>query len=385
MHEEASEQQLRRELGEFLDRELTEDIRRQVPLDQGMGPEAREFALKLGAAGWLGRGWPTEYGGSGSISHEIMLVQELARRGACVPNPVARFCCGPVILRRGSEAMKKEFLPRIASGELEFALGYTEPGAGSDLASMQMRVQEENDVFVISGQKLFQTESHYADYHWLAARTDPDAGHKGISLFIVDQRDPRIEIHPMDTLGGERTNTVFYDEVRVPKERLVGEKNRGFYYMVEALDFERMTLVLNGQLAPLFARLLEYVKIERRHGRPLAQDQGIRRRLAQMAVELDVVRALEDHVYTKLEVGVPLDYEAGMAKLLGSELRQRFANAGLDILGSRGRLERDFPGAPLQGAFAHLSRASVLDTIGGGTSEIMRNTIAGRGLELPLA
>ena len=386
MNEEASEQQLRRELGEFLDRELTEDIRRQVPLDQGMGPEAREFALKLGAAGWLGRGWPTEYGGSGgSISHEIMLVQELARRGACVPNPVARFCCGPVILRRGSEAMKKEFLPRIASGELEFALGYTEPGAGSDLASMQMRVQEENDVFVISGQKLFQTESHYADYHWLAARTDPDAGHKGISLFIVDQRDPRIEIHPMDTLGGERTNTVFYDEVRVPKERLVGEKNRGFYYMVEALDFERMTLVLNGQLAPLFARLLEYVKIERRHGRPLAQDQGIRRRLAQMAVELDVVRALEDHVYTKLEVGVPLDYEAGMAKLLGSELRQRFANAGLDILGSRGRLERDFPGAPLQGAFAHLSRASVLDTIGGGTSEIMRNTIAGRGLELPLA
>ncbi|MEM1155973.1 MAG: acyl-CoA dehydrogenase family protein, partial [Pseudomonadota bacterium] len=306
-----------------------------------------------------------------------------AKRGGCMPNPIARFCCGPVILRRGSEEMKRSFLPRIASGEIEFALGYTEPGAGSDLASMRMQVEDAGDHFVISGQKIYQTESHYADYHWLAARTAPDAGHRGISLFIVDQNDPRIEIQPMNTLGGERTNTVFYDEVPVPKSRLVGELNRGFYYMVEALDFERLTLVLNAQLQPVFAELIDYVKTHSRHGRPLAEDDSVRRRLAQMAIELDVVSAVEQHAYTLIEDDKPLDFEASIAKLLGSELRQRFAYSGLDILGNRGRLERDFPTAPLQGELAHLSRASVLDTIGGGTSEIMRNTIAARALEMP--
>ncbi|MEM8660855.1 MAG: acyl-CoA dehydrogenase family protein [Pseudomonadota bacterium] len=384
MNPESELESDRRELCAFLDRELTETIRRQVPLDGGMGPEAREFALKLGAAGWIGKAWPVEYGGGGgSVSDEIMLVEEFAKRGGCMPNPIARFCCGPVILRRGAEEMKQSFLPRIARGEIEFALGYTEPGAGSDLASMRMQVEDAGDHFVISGQKIYQTESHYADYHWLAARTAPEAGHRGISLFIVDQNDPRIEIQPMNTLGGERTNTVFYDEVPVPKSRLVGELNRGFYYMVEALDFERLTLVLNAQLQPVFAELIEYVKTHGRHGRPLAEDDSVRRRLAQMAIELDVVSAVEQHAYTLIEDDKPLDFEASIAKLLGSELRQRFAYSGLDILGNRGRLERDFPTAPLQGELAHLSRASVLDTIGGGTSEIMRNTIAARALEMP--
>jgi hypothetical protein len=379
------EESFRRDLGEFLDRELTVEIRRQNPLDLGLGPEGRAFALKLGEKGWLGLGWPVEYGGSGgSLVHEVILVQELARREAYVPNSVARLMAGPVILRHGSEEMKRDFLPRIARGEIELALGYTEPEAGSDLSAMRMRAKEDGDCFVISGQKIFQTECHFADYHWLAARTDPEARkHKGISLFLVDQRAPGITIHGMETLGGERTNTVFYDDVRVPKNRLVGEENQGFYYMAEALDYERLMLFQNCRLQPVLGRLVQYAKTHDRNGRPLADDAGVRRRLAQMAVEIEAALSLEERALDLLQNGDSLDYQASIVKLFGSELRQRFAYLGLDILGSRGTLERYAPGAPLEGEFAHLARASVVDTIGGGTSEILRNVIATRGLGLP--
>ncbi|VAV95380.1 Acyl-CoA dehydrogenase, partial [hydrothermal vent metagenome] len=212
------EREFRSRLGEFLDRELTPEICRQHSMDLGLGSEARAFALKLGATGWLGRGWPEKYGGSGgSVVDEYILVQEFARREAFVPNIVARFMCGPVMLRHGGEAMKADFLPRIARGEIEFSLGYTEPSSGSDLASMRMRAVDDGDSFIISGQKIFNTQSHFADYHWLAVRTDPEAPrHCGISLLVVDQRAPGITIRPIETLGGERTNEVFYDEVRVP-------------------------------------------------------------------------------------------------------------------------------------------------------------------------
>jgi alkylation response protein AidB-like acyl-CoA dehydrogenase len=379
------EDTFRRELGAFLDQELTEEIRRQNPLDRGLGPEGRAFARKLGAKGWLGLGWPIEYGGSGgSLAHEVILVQELARREAYVPNSVARVMAGPVILRHGDEAMKRAFLPRIASGEIELALGYTEPEAGSDLSSMRMRAREEGDCFVISGQKIFQTECHFADYHWLAARTDPETtNHKGISLFVVDQNAPGITIHAMQTLGGERTNTVFYDDVRVSKDRLVGEKNSGFYYMVEAIDYERLMLFQNCRLPPVLGRLVRCARIQERNGKPLTDDVSVRRRLAQMAVEIEAALSLEGRALDLLRNGEPLDFQASICKLFGSELRQRFANFGLDILGNRGRQERFAAGAPLDGELAHLARCSVVDTIGGGTSEIMRNVIARRALGLP--
>lgn len=169
----AEDRDFQRRLCEFLDRELTEEIRRQHPLDLGLGAEGRRFMRRLGAAGFLGAGWPAAYGGSGGgVSREILLSQEFARREAYVPNSVARLMAGPVILRHGSEAMKREFLPRIAQGEIEFSLGYTEPSAGSDLAALRMRAVRDGDHFVIFGQKLFNTQSHYADYHWLAVRTD---------------------------------------------------------------------------------------------------------------------------------------------------------------------------------------------------------------------
>jgi len=379
------EKRFRRELRDFLGRELTDEIRRQHAMDKGVGPEARAFSLKLGATGWLGLGWPEKYGGSGgSIVHEYILVQEFARQEAFVPNIVARFMCGPIILRHGSEELKRDFLPRIARGEIEFGLGYTEPNAGSDLASMRMQAVEEGDFYVISGQKTFNTESHYADYHWLAARTDPHAPrHKAISLFIVDQNAPGITIRPIETLGGERTNEVFYDGVRVPKSRLVGQKNHGFYYMVEALEYERLMLFQNERLISPLKRLIAYTKQAERRGKRLSDIPSVRSGLSKIAVDIEVARCLEERAFSLLAEGEAPGVESGVVKLFGSELRQRFFYLAIDILGMWGRLTESDPCAPLKGEMERLCRMAVVDTIGGGTSEILRNVIALRGLGLP--
>ncbi len=379
------EEKFRQEVSDFLDKELTDEIRRQYAIDKGLGPEGRAFALKLGAKGWLGLGWPKEYGGSdGSIIHDFILVQEFARHEVHIPNEVARFMSGPTILHHGSEEMKREFLPRIARGEIEFGLGYTEPPAGSDLLAMQMVAVEKEDCYLITGQKTFNTESHYADYHWLAAKTDLNAPkHESISLFVVDQRSPGITITPIWTLGGERTNEVFYDDVRVPKNRLVGEKNRGFYYMIEALNYERLMMSQTERLVPILNRIIEYTRQTRRNGKLMTEDPLVRNKLAQMAIEIEVSKCLEYRAFAMLFEGRSPDYESGISKLFISELYQRLAYTGMEILGFFGRLDEDSKWVPLRGEISRLCRMSVVYTIGGGTSEIIRNLTATRGLGLP--
>ena len=232
-------------------------------------------------------------------TYDFILLDELGKRwGAHVPLDVGYTMVGPTILRRGGEEMKKEFLPRIVNGEVEFCLGYTEPNSGSDLASMQMRAVEEEDCYIINGQKTFNTECHYSEYHWLAARTnwDPDIPqYKGISLFVVDMDTPGVTVRPLWTMSGERTNEVYYDDVRVPKNRLVGEKNKGFYYMMEAIGSERNQVFIPVRLFPVLDELVAYAKETTFDGKPLAEDPIIRDRLAQAAVELEVANVLAEH------------------------------------------------------------------------------------------
>jgi alkylation response protein AidB-like acyl-CoA dehydrogenase len=379
------EETFRQEVSDFLDRELTDEIRQATWRYKGLGPEGRAFALKLGAKGWLGLGWPKEYGGSGgSFINEYILITELARHEAYVPNEIARLMAGPDILHYGSEELKREFLPRIANGEIEFGLGYTEPQAGSDLMMMEMRAVESGDYFIINGQKTFNTESHYADYHWLAAKTDFEAPrHKSMSLFVVDQRSPGITIRPIWTLGGERTNEVFYDDVRVPKTRLVGERNKGFYYMVGALNYERLMLSPVERLVPILDRVVQYTRETGRNGKLLADNTLVRHKLAQIAIEIEIVQCIEFKAFAMLADGREPDYESGMLKLMWSELHQRLASNAIDILGLAGRLEEGSKWAPLKGEIARLYRSSVVSTIGGGSSEIIRNLTATRGLGLP--
>lgn len=237
------EEALLEEVRAFIKKETTPELLAET-LELGAcfgGREARKFIQRLASRGWLIPHWPKEYGGLDSSEMITYIIRdEMAYAGLPIYF-VAAYMAGPIILKRGSEELKKEFLPPIVRGEVEFALGYTEPQAGSDLSSLQIRAEDKGDFFLVNGQKTFNTSSHVADYHWLAARTDPDAAkHKGVSIMIVDLKSPGITIRPLITIAGWRTNEVYYDDVVVPKKNLVGEKNRGFYYLMEALDFERM-------------------------------------------------------------------------------------------------------------------------------------------------
>jgi len=382
------EEEFRKRLSEFLDRELTEEIARQNWEDKGVGPEAREFSRKLYENGFLGMSWPKEYGGQGlPLTYDFILLDELGKRwGAHVPLDIGYTMVGRIILRHGSEQLKREFLPRIIRGEIEFCLGYTEPDAGSDLASMRMRAVEEGDYFIINGQKTYNTEAHYADYHWLAVRTETDPSvpkHRGISLFIVDMNAPGITVRPLMTMSGERTNEVFYEDVRVPKTRLVGEKNKGFYYMMEAIAYERNHVFVPARMRSLFDDLVDYVKNTEYNGKPLAEDPYIQDKLSQMAVEIEVAQVLAEHSRWIESSGMPMRYEAEVTKVFVSELAQRLADTGMQILGLFGQIQEGSKEAPLKGRVEWFYRHSFMTTIGGGTSEIGRNIIAQRGFGLP--
>ena len=384
------EEKFREKLCKFLDKELTEEIARQNWEDKGVGPEAREFSRKLAVNGFLGLSWPKEYGGQGlPPTYDFILLDELGKRwGAHVPLDVGYTMVGPTILRRGGEEMKKEFLPRIVNGEVEFCLGYTEPNSGSDLASMQMRAVEEENCYIINGQKTFNTECHYSEYHWLAARTnwDPDIPqYKGISLFVVDMDTPGVTVRPLWTMSGERTNEVYYDDVRVPKNRLVGEKNKGFYYMMEAIGSERNQVFIPVRLFPVLDELVAYAKETTFDGKPLAEDPIIRDRLAQAAVELEVANVLAEHARWLESNHMPMSYEPEITKIITSELEQRLVNTGMQILDLYSLLMEGSKRVPLRGRISWYFLHSFMTTIGAGTSEIGRNVIAQRGLGLPRA
>jgi len=377
----------RQEVSAFLDKEVTEGVVKESNSGMGLGPHAWELMRKLGAKGWLAPSFPIEYGGLGlSRIYRHILREELDYRNALVTvrglGLVGVDMVGPIILRYGSEELKKEFLPRIARGEIDLALGYTEPDAGSDLSRIAMRAVEEGDDFIITGQKTFNTSCHFAQYHWLAARTDPDApAHKGISIFIVDLKTKGITISPLWEMADMRTNEVFYDDVRVPKEYLVGQKNQGWYYMVSAIDLERMITVRN--LERSLEELITYAKNTLKNGIPLSKDPLVRQKLAEVAIEINVARNLVRYVSWLQDKEIIPNCESAILKVFVTEVNQRVAQAGLEILGLYGQLQKESKYSVLNGMMERYFRGSFLLTIGGGTSEIMRNIIAIRGLGLP--
>lgn len=386
------EQAYRKEVSDWLDKELTPELKREfrnwswtrVPR-HGITPAVRQFMRKLGQQGYLGNNWPKEYGGQGrSLMDAYIVFEEVHRHRAVFPNMVAVCFVGPTILRNGSEYLKREFLPRIAGGEIEFALGYTEPQAGSDLASLEMRAVEDGDDYVIDGQKVFNTQTHVAEYHWLAARTDPNVPkHKGVSMFVVDLKSPGITVRPLWTMAGGRTNEVFYDDVRVPKRNMVGEKNQGWYYLSTALDLERIMLTSAGELKPVLADLVQYARETTHNGHVLAEEPVVRHKLAETAIEIEIARLLCYHAVLIESRGVVPYSEASEMKVFITELGQRIANAGMQLLGLSSQLQEDSKCAAMEGKMDVAYRATVMPTFGGGSSELMRNIIALRGLGLP--
>jgi len=376
------EELFKKEVGEFLDQEMSPEVLAEGASLQGPGPAGRELLRKLGDKRWLCITWPRKYGGmDGTSTQRLILQDEMLYRGIRF-TMVGPGMAGPTILIHGSDELKRDYLPRIAGGEIDFALGYSEPQAGSDLAALEIEAVEDGDAYVINGQKIFNTDAHYADYHWLGARTDPDARkHQGISLFIVDLKSPGITIRPLYCLDGMRTNEVFYDNVRVPKKNLVGDKNQGFYHIMTALAFER--IFPTGGSRKLFEELVTYVRETKRNGKSLAEDPIIRQKIADMAAALEVAHLLAYRVPWLIDQGVIPDYQAAMLKLYITELNQRLADIGTEIVGDYAQLTQESKWAQMRGRMAGIYCEGFRGTIVGGTSEIQRIVIANRGLNLP--
>lgn len=380
------EQSFRQQIRDFLRAELPADweVRNDREGETADGfAFSQEFSKKLGRKGWLTMAWPREFGGGGaSALTQLVYNEEMAYAGAPLGFGFGVNLVGPTLMVWGTEAQKRRHLGSIARSESFWRQGFSEPGAGSDLASLQTRAIAEGDDYVINGQKIWTSEGHHADWMILLARTDSEAPkHRGISYFLVNMRTPGVAVRPLANLmSGRAFNQVFLDNVRVPRANLVGEENRGWYVAATTLDFER-----SGINRVTWARRQFEEVVELCRGRDTAglARQADRIRLAELAIEIETARLLCYRVAWLQSRGKVPNYEASMAKLYGSEVINRFASVALGLLGPAGQLEPGSPWAPLRGRIERTYLASVSYTIAGGTSEIQRNIIATRGLGLP--
>jgi alkylation response protein AidB-like acyl-CoA dehydrogenase len=263
--------------------------------------------------------------------------------------------------------------------------GYSEPGSGSDLASLQTRAVQDGDDFIINGQKIWTSQAHYADWMFLLARTDPDAPkHKGISYFLVDMKSPGISVRPLINMAYQKGfNEVFFDNVRVPRSGLLGELNRGWYMATTTLDFERSSVSTSAGMRRSLQELTAYCLETSSNGSRLIDTPSVRHKIADLLIEVNIIRLLSYRVVTMQVNGIVPNHEASIVKVFNSELNQRIARAGMQVLGLHGQLTPESPYARLHGRFERSYLTSVGSTIAAGTSEIQRNIIASRGLGLP--
>src|SRR3954469_2161787 len=347
-------------------------------------PKRREFMASVGEQGWLGITWPKEWGGQDSDGvYEYLLNESLARRGGPQIGKGVGII-GKTILRHGSEKLKKEFLPKILRNEVEFAVGYSEPDSGSDAASMKLKATRDGEGWRLNGQKTWTTSAHFAEWYWVGARTDPESKHQGITLFLVPLDHPGITINGIWTMGDERTNDVFFDDVFVHDDYVVGEVNRGFQYISEALDLERFTMFTLSPIEQRLDVLTDYVRHATRDDQPLKDDPVVRQRVAHLATEVEVARVLGLRVVAEsMKGGAPPTVEASQYKLFATEFSKRLADASMDIGGPGSQLRVKTDEAPMAGRAESTYRYTVIDTIGGGASEIQKNIIARRKLGLP--
>ncbi len=384
---ESDVETFRGEVRRFIADELPSEEERQAHALRG-GFETNEeeydytmgFQKKLADRGWLAMAWPEEYGGGGA-SHMRQLVynEEMSYAGAPVMNMGISWV-GPSLMLYGTEEQKRTYIPPITSAEQWWCTLYSEPGAGSDLASLQTSAIRDGDDYVINGQKIWTSGGHLSDWGWLAARTDPDAPkHKGISLLMLDMKSPGISVRPLVNIADQHAfNEVFFEDVRVPVEQRVGEENRGWYHLAVALDFERSGIAAYSGGRRNVERLTD---IAGQHPRLLDQRPGVRYELADRMVEVNVGTFLAYRVATMQAQGLLPNHEASASKLFGSELGQRIARTGMHLLGMAGQLRDDSSRFEIDQAQNYLYTVS--GTIAAGTSEIQRNIMATRGLGLP--
>jgi alkylation response protein AidB-like acyl-CoA dehydrogenase len=382
------EEAFRAEVQDFLKNELDPGWQDQFDTETELGVEeqsefSRQFTKKLAQRRWLTLPWPEEYGGlKASVMQQMIYNEEMAYANAPASFSMGVAWVGPALMIYGTDEQKKRFLPPIASHDEIWCTLYSEPEAGSDLASLKARAVRDGDEWVLNGQKTWTTGAHRSDWGWIAARTDPDAPkHKGISMFMVPMDAPGITIQPLINMAGMHGfNDVFFEDVRIPASYLVGQENNGWYQLAVALDFERSSIAGAARARRWLEDLIRFVAEHRFivEGRP-----EVRHRLAETSLEIEVGRYLSYNVASLQQAGKIPNYEASIAKLYSSELGQRLAATGWDILGLYGQLHPQSKYAYLRGRIERYCQVSVAETIAGGTSEIMRAIIAMRGLGLP--
>lgn len=347
---------------------------------------ARQAAIEWHAAlaekGWVAPHWPKAYGGGGmSPMEQFVLNQEMANAGAPAVGGSGVAMLGPTLILHGNEEQRKKYLPPILAGEATWAQGYSEPGAGSDLASLQTRAARDGDDFILNGQKIWTSAAHTADAIFALVRTDPTAPkHRGISFLLIDDiKAPGISIRPLVDMNGRHYfNEVFFEDVRVPAANLVGEENRGWYVAMTLLDFERSNIGGAIGAKRTLRRLLDVVAAD-----PLLSERlrvsVLRHEIAQRFIEAEVMYQFSMRIISMQNRGQLPNDEASMAKLYNSELSQRVAQTCMQVIGLRGQVVEDDG----EGSFGRLYLGMVPATIRGGTSEVQRNVIATRGLGLP--
>ncbi len=382
------QESLRQQLREFLKEELPED--RQVGEEADTDEEwefVRQFQKKLAARGWLVPHWPKQYGGADmGIMEQVIMKEETSYHRAPQPDIFGVNMLGPVLMMFGNDKQKADILPPIAAADVTWCQGYSEPEAGSDLASLKTRAVRDGDDYVINGQKIWTSNAHRADWIFLLARTDPDAPkHKGISFLYAPMDAPGLTTRPLINMAEiHYFNEVFFEDVRIPATNLVGDENRGWYVGAALLDFERSGIGSAAVARRGLDDLIDYCREAGGDGKPLIEDQMVRNRLADIAIETELGRFLSYRVATMQAKGEVPNMEASVAKVYLSELAQRLALAGTQIMGLYGQVQPETRKyARLRGEFTVSYLTSLGGTIAGGTSEIMRNVIAWRGLDLP--
>ena len=384
------QERFRDEVRRFLVENLGEDWRGIDPdadfTDENW-PHVRRLTAKLSQRGWLTLSWPSEYGGQDRSHVDQMIYNEETAyfRAPTRDGAIGTELVGPTLMLYGSDDQKRRLLPQIADGSAVYCQGFSEPGSGSDLASLQLRATEDGDDYVLDGSKVWTSGAHRATHCYVLARTDPDAPkHRGVSAFIVEMDTPGVETRPIvNMFGVHYFNQLFFEGVRVPKANLVGERDRGWYVAAASLDFERSGVARFASNRRSLEDLVTLAKETRRGGRPLAEDPVIRSSLARLWTANEAGRSVAYNVSWMQSQGVVPNREASISKLMGSEIAQDIYRLGMRMQGIYGVLDKGSKWAYLDGRLTWEWLDSISFTIRAGTSEIQRNIIAGRGLGLP--
>ena len=382
LRETPAQQALRKELRSYFAGLLPPDEMREVSEQGAGGPRFREVVRMLGRDGWLGVGWPTEYGGRGLTAEEqFVFYDEVQRAG--VPFPLVTVnTVGPTLMAFGTEEQKSAYLPGILRGEIVFAIGYTEAGAGTDLASLTTRAvrDETTGDFVVDGAKIFTTGGNTADYVWLACRTDPEAPkHRGISILVVPCDDPGYSWSPIQAVGGMSVTATYYSGIRVPAAAVVGEVDGGWRLITAQLNHERVALAaLGGRMIQLWEQVVAWA---RETG--AVEQPWVRSELARAHARLEAMRLMNWKLTTAVADGTLSGATAGAAKTYGTETHVEVQRILAHVLGAGGRIRPGSPAAVLHGQVEQLSRQGIVNTFGGGVNEVLRDMIATQGLGLP--